>query len=240
MTSNLSPSLSTDTLTRAYFQTRFKPEPVRDYVWQCITNYLWPVLSAGFSKGLSDSAHVLELGAGYASWIKSLPVKNRHALDLNPDLRSVLDQQELRDIKSYVQSATDLKVFEDQSLDLVLASNLLEHLILDDAVKCAQEVFRVLKPGGRFCVIQPNFKLCPREYFDDYTHRTIFTDVSLTDLLETVGFETEKIWKRFVPFSMKGQSGKLSFLLPFYLRSPLKPLAGQMCLILKKPLKGQN
>ena len=63
-------------------------------------------------------------------------------------------------------------------------------------------------------MIQPNFRLAPRRYFDDYTHRTIFTDVSLCDWLEAAGFNIVKAIPRFLPLTVKSPGGSLSFLVP--------------------------
>ncbi|MDA0205972.1 MAG: hypothetical protein O2795_11585 [Acidobacteria bacterium] len=47
----------------------------------------------------------------------------------------------------------------------------------------------MLKPGGRLICVQPNFRLEPRRYFDDYTHKQIYTDVSFRDFLEANGLK---------------------------------------------------
>ena len=96
-------------------------------------------------------------------------------------------------------------------------------------------VYAKLRPGGRLVLIQPNFRLTARRYFDDYTHRTIFTDVSLPDLVASRGFRRERVEARFLPFSMQS---RLSFgyrLAPLYLRLPWRPLAGQMLVIASRP-----
>ena len=75
----------------------------------------------------------------------------------------------------------------------MFASNLLEHLARPPSSSArSREVRRVLRPDGRFVLMQPNFRYCVREYFDDYTHRTVFTHVSLADLLRAHGFEIER------------------------------------------------
>lgn len=38
--------------------------------------------------------------------------------------------------------------FEDESVDFVFSSHMLEHLFLDDARRLVSDIFRVLKPGG--------------------------------------------------------------------------------------------
>jgi len=214
-----------ETEIRSYYQTRLKPEPARGEVWKKITNYLLPYF------GLHKNADVLELGCGYGYWIGAVPARNRFALDVNPDIDNVLKQSDVIGVKTYVGSCSNLEMFSDQTLDLVLASNLLEHLELDEVFNTLNEVLRTLKKNGRFCLIQPNFALCPRQYFDDYTHRSIFTAVSLKEMLEAHNFQILYRWNRFLPFTMRGSNIRLVSFLPAYLRSPWKPFAGQMCMI---------
>lgn len=185
--------------------------------------------------GITKDMTVLELGAGYGSWIRSIDCRKKFALDVNPGLQKIFTDAGIEDAKTIVGSCTDLGHFSESSVDIVLASNLLEHLDRDEVVQCFSEVARVLRPGGRFCVIQPNFALCPESYFDDYTHKTIFTHVSLKDWLESSGFRVTHTFKRFLPLSMKDSSAaNLTFLVPLYLRSPWKPKAGQMAVIAEK------
>jgi hypothetical protein len=96
-------------------------------------------------------------------------------------------------------------------------------------------VARLLRRGGRVILIQPNFRYSWRSYFDDYTHRSIFTDVSLPAMLRAAGFNIEKVQPRFAPYSMQGTRVPLtSWLVKAYLLSPIKPAAGQMLVIARK------
>jgi len=219
------------TLSQGYFETRFAPNEARNQVWQSITRYLAPYWD------LPGHSSVLELGTGYGSWIRSVPAKEKHALDIHPELHDIFSKQGITGVKTKIGTCTDLSPWSSHSQDLILASNLLEHLAYDDVFKTVSEVKRVLKPGGKFCVVQPNFALCSKTYFDDFTHQTIFTDVGLKDLFMSHGLEEVRTWRRFMPFSMKTKFSRLTSLVPLYLRSPIKPLAGQMCLIVQKPKK---
>jgi hypothetical protein len=80
----------------------------------------------------------------------------------------------------------------------------------------------------RLIVLQPNFKFSFKQYFDDYTHKTIFTDKSLIDFLGALGFKCELNYPKFLPYSVKSKFGGFSWLIPFYLLSPIKSFAGQM------------
>ena len=77
--------------------------------------------------------------------------------------------------------------------------------------------------------VQPNFRYAWRTYFDDYTHRAVFTDTSLPALLRAHGFTIEQVQPRFLPYSMRERRLPIhSWMVRAYLRCPIKPVAGQM------------
>jgi hypothetical protein len=90
----------------------------------------------------------------------------------------------------------------------------------------------LLRPGGRFVIVQPNFRYAWRHYFDDYTHRSVFTDVSLPAMLRANGFRVLEVRRKFLPYSLQGARVPITrFLVSAYLRSPIKPMAGQMLVV---------
>jgi SAM-dependent methyltransferase len=211
-----------------YYQTRYREDQRRDWIWQKITeNFLrWDCVPV---KGSA-----LDLGCGYGSWIRSLPVENKHAVDINPSTPEIFKNNGLEKVQVHIRPCSDLSPIPTGSLDLVTTSNLLEHLEWKDIHATVREIHRILRKDGSLWIVQPNFYYCYRNYFDDFTHRSVFTHSSIQDLMESEGFRTQKIWPRFLPFSMKTKMSALSFVVPLYLRSPLKPLAGQMGCIFKK------
>ena len=78
-------------------------------------------------------------------------------------------------------------------------------------------------PGGRFIAIQPNFRLEPRRYFDDYTHRTAYTDAGFQDFLRSLGWRVEHAEPRFTPFTMKSRIPTAEWLVSLYLALPYRP-----------------
>ena len=80
-------------------------------------------------------------------------------------------------------------------------------------------------------LVQPNFRVRPKQYFDDYTHVSVFTDRSLPDLVEAHGFVRERVEARFLPLTMKSRLSFAHRIVPLYLRLPWRPLAGQMLVI---------
>ena len=92
-------------------------------------------------------------------------------------------------VRAIVGDCTDLTELDDATFDVVFASNLLEHLERSQSDRLLAEAMRVLRPGGRLILLQPNFRLQPGRYFDDYTHVAIFTDDSLADYLIASGWQ---------------------------------------------------
>lgn len=202
-----------------YFATRFVPDARRQGVWQHVARYL--------QRWMSADGALLDLGAGYADLANAAQCVRRVAFDLRPDLSNYTAVG----VEAEVGDVTDLRRFADASFDAVFASNLLEHLDWPQLERCVDEVVRVLKPGGHFIAVQPNFRLNPGRYFDDFTHRTIFTDQSLPDFLASRGLKATHREARFLPLTMKS---RLSFghrLVPLYLRLPFRPFAGQMLVV---------
>lgn len=206
-----------------YFVTRLRPDTSRDVVWSSIARYL--------QRYVPLSGTVLDLGAGYCSFINNIHAKERHAVDIS----SLVKRHASPGVRTWVRACDDLRVFQQGSVDVVFASNLFEHLTRESLDKTIQEIFRVLKKRGTLILVQPNFRYAYREYFDDYTHLLIFTHLSLCDLLASHGFRIQHCTPRFLPFSMRSRLPKSRFLVWLYLHSPIKPFASQMLIVASKP-----
>lgn len=206
-----------------YFATRFAEDPRRVQMWTHLTRYL--------ARYVPANAAVLELGAGYCYFINAVPARRKVAVDLSETVKRAAAPG----VETVVGDAIEaLKAMPDAQFDFVFASNFLEHFEWPALDVMARELHRVLKPGGRFAVVQPNFRLQPGRYFDDYTHRAIFTDVSLADWLASHDFAVRVMVPRFLPFTVKSRLGGLTFLMPLYLRLPWRPLAGQMLAVVER------
>lgn len=203
----------------SYFESRFSTDPSRDALWR--------VLCAHLERDFTGHDAVLELGGAYCNFINNVRAGTKHVVDLFPDL----PRYAAAGVQSHVQSCTNLDSLPAAYFDVVFASNLLEHLTREETRQTLESVLRVLKPAGRLLLIQPNFRLSYRRYFDDYTHVQIFTDVGLQDFLNSSGFVCEKVMARFLPFSLKTTGPKWPWLLRLYLALPVRPLAGQMYVV---------
>ncbi len=204
-----------------YFRTRMSGNPNRARVWAHICRYL--------ERFIAPDADVLELGAGWCDFANEVRAARVVAIDLDEVVLAAAAQH----VEAIVGDCTDLSMFAPHTFDVVFASNLLEHLDRAAAERLLLEATRVLRPGGRLILMQPNFRLNPGSYFDDYTHVAIYTDRSLSDHLVSLGWLVEVVMPRFLPLTLKSRASRLTFLVPAYLRSPIKPLAGQMLVIVR-------
>jgi hypothetical protein len=127
-----------------------------------------------------------------------------------------------------VGQVTELEFLPDASVDFVFASNLFEHLTQAQFAEVLAQLKRKARRGATLNIVQPNYRRAYKEYFDDYTHLTVYSDVSLCDFLEAHGWSVIECMPGFLPFSLKSRLPVLPWLIRLYLRLPWKPLAKQM------------
>ena len=75
----------------------------------------------------------------------------------------------------------------DNSMDVIYTKSFLEHFYYPE--RFLKEALRVLKPGGLIVNMVPDWESNYRKYYDDYTHRTPFTSISLRHIHLIHGFE---------------------------------------------------
>lgn len=207
-----------------YHSVHLTEDPARAVVWRAVADHL--------SGWIAPDARVLELGAGYCCWINAVRAGRKVAVDSWPGFAD----HAAADVQAIVMDAANgLRSLGAGQFDVVLASNFLEHFEPGAAARIVADVAALLRPGGRFLIVQPNFRYAFRQYFDDYTHRSVFTDVSLPNLLRAQGFAIETVQPRYLPYSMRGRQFPISgWLVRMYLMSPIKPWAGQMLVVGRK------
>ncbi|MCS7041228.1 MAG: class I SAM-dependent methyltransferase [Bryobacteraceae bacterium] len=200
-----------------YFATRFRYDPRREILWKALCDFY-------FSRLAPPDGHVLELGAGYCHFINNIRAARKTAVDLSADCA----RYAAPGVRFHEGSVTDLSFLEDGSVDLAFASNLFEHLTQAEFSRCLRELKRTLKPSGQLVILQPNFRRAYKEYFDDYTHISVYSDVSLCDFLQANGYRILECRPGFLPFSIVSRLPVRRSLILLYLLSPWKPFAKQM------------
>jgi ubiquinone/menaquinone biosynthesis C-methylase UbiE len=87
---------------------------------------------------------------------------------------------------------SDLSFIEDNLFDLVVSGESIEHVTEAEGSHVCEEVFRVLQPGGRFCVDTPNARLTriqnPPHGLIHPEHKKEYTPRELRTVLSRAGF----------------------------------------------------
>jgi phospholipid N-methyltransferase len=206
-----------------YHSVRFPFDPRRAPVWRAIARYL--------QAWVDPDQPLLELGAGYGEFTRPIHASQKWALEQNSALVDHWDPS----VQPLIQAVLDPWAIPDASLGTVFASNFFEHFSLEQGAEILTQAMQKLRPGGRIVCVQPNVRLEPRRYFDDYTHRTAYTDQGFRDFLTALGWNVVHAEPRFMPFTMKSRMPTAEWLVELYLALPIRPLAGQFLAIAEKP-----
>jgi SAM-dependent methyltransferase len=200
-----------------YHETRFAPDARRRTLWVALWRYY-------FSRQIEPGHCVLDLGCGYGEFINAVVARRRIAVDAWPGFTSHVDPG----VEAVVGPVTDLGFLPDASVDFAFASNVFEHLSHDELRTVLDQLRSKLAPGGTLNILQPNYRFAYREYFDDYTHVTIYSHVGLRDFLEANRYEVLDVRPRFLPLTIKSRLPVTPLMIRLYLASPFKPLGKQM------------
>lgn len=203
-----------------YHESRLTKDAKRERVWAALWRYF-------FSKRIGAGDCVLDLGCGYGEFINQVVARRR----IGVDLWDGMPDHVAPGVETIVGPVTDLSKIEDGAVDYAFSSNLFEHLTKAELAEVLRQLKSKLAPGGTLTTVQPNYRFCAREYFDDYTHVTVWSHVSLADFLEANGYEVVEVRPRFLPLTVKSRLPVWGPLIAAYLASPVKPLGKQMLLV---------
>ena len=204
-------------MTSGYHDSRLVYDAKRAVVWKALWRYY-------FCNRINTESAVLDMGCGYCEFINNVVARERIALDTWPEFEQHLNPG----IRAILSSVTDLSDIADRSIDYAFASNLFEHLTQSDASDALVQLRAKLKPDGRLTLLQPNYRYCTSEYFDDYTHVSVWSHVSIADFLGAHGFEVIELHPRFLPLTIKSHLPVWSPLIGLYLALPFSPMGKQM------------
>lgn len=193
---------------------------------------MWKILCHDFFQHyVALESRVLELGAGYCEFINNIQARQKLVVDINPDVRNFANP----DVRITLGSTSRMDKINDHSIDMVFASNFFEHLSREEISATFQEVYRVLVPGGKFMVLQPNIRFCAKDYWMFFDHVTPIDDRAFVEGLEINGFEILEVIDRFLPYSTKSRLLKGLFLVRLYIRLKLAwRIWGQQSFILSR------
>jgi SAM-dependent methyltransferase len=139
--------------------------------------------------GTGVRPRILDLGCGTGRNIVTLQ-EFGDAVGLDLEERA-LELSWERGVRSLVQASAEALPFLDDSFDVVLALDLLEHL--DDDLAGASEIARVLRPGAQLLVFAPAYRwLWGHQDVVSHHHRR-YTPRSLAGVIESAGLRISRL-----------------------------------------------
>jgi hypothetical protein len=177
---------------------------------------VWREIAPFIHAQLGQPQRVLDPAAGRGEFINAAPAAERWAIDQV----AYAEGTYAPGVHSVVSDIFDAEL-PAAHFGGIFVSNFLEHLLSQEAV--ATFLGRMLEtaaPGGRIAIMGPNFRYCPREYFDMADHTLIFTHRAIAEHVYAAGFEVERIEPRFLPYSFTGRLPPSPALTRRYLRTP--------------------
>jgi SAM-dependent methyltransferase len=183
----------------------------KDLIWKEICPFLQRLVP------IAADDVVLDLACDRGDFIRNIVAGDRWATDM-------------RDVSEHLPSDVHFVQANGLNLsnhlpsayfDVVFMSNYLEHLTASEDVIAQLEVARrLIKPGGKVVVLQPNIRLVGGAYWDFIDHQVALTERSLIEAAELAGLETSRVIARFLPFTTKSRLPRNPWLVRWYLRFP--------------------
>ncbi len=179
---------------------------------------VWKVLCRDFfQKYVQPTDTVLDIGAGQCEFINNIECQERVAVDLNPMIHDYARD----DVQVFLTTITDLTEIEDETIDVVFASNIFEHLPDKTTfVKSLREIHRVLRRNGHLLILQPNIRVLGGKYWDFLDHSLPLTDLTLVEALNLTDFKVLEVRRRFLPYTSLGRIPSYPWLVQLYLLMP--------------------
>lgn len=219
------------TVDREIYRTRFGEESIGGKIT------LWEVLCAHFfnKKYIPPDSRVLDVGAGACEFLNAIEAKEKIGIDHNPDAANFAGD----DIRLIIDDFdTGLATISDETIDRCMASNVFEHLPNKEYLfNCLSEIFRILAPGGKLIVMQPNFAAVKERFYDFCDHTLPLTEKGMAEALLSCGYELEMVRARFLPYTTKSRYPSWPILVRLYLLVPFvhRFMGQQMLIVARKP-----
>lgn len=149
-------------------------------------------------KILKDEVKALDIGCGRGEWISLLNENgfNARGIDINESMVKVASQKGLNAAVS--DALGELKSLEENSLDIITAFQVVEHIKFDDVLELIKEAKRVLAPCGILILETPNpenIMVGTQWFYLDATHKNPIPCELLSFATHYYGLERNFIFK---------------------------------------------
>lgn len=208
---------------------------LKKILWLEVIRHLKPYLGLKIDR-------VLEIGSGRGEFINQVKAKEKHAVDLILPTVNALNADVIFHQIDLTKNNLDFNV----KFDLIFSSNTLEHIDLTSVHSVIEKIGQLLETHGSLVLIGPNFQTAYKHYYDDPTHITALSHITLILICKKYGLTPRIVIPKFLPYTMQSSLGGPQFLeryptlarilLRLYLVSPYRPLSGQFALVFTKLL----
>lgn len=161
-----------------------KSHPLNDYPSK-LCAYLFQIFN--LQKGMK----MLEPGCGRSEFLQNFKNLGLEVvgLDISDEAKNYDHNFEIK-----VCDVENEKLpFKDNTFDVIYSKSFIEHLYYPE--RYLSEAYRILKPGGLLITLVPDWESNYKIYFDDFTHRTPFTQISLKDAYLMHNFKEVRVFK---------------------------------------------
>lgn len=139
---------------------------------------------------------VMDLGCGRGEWLELLSQANIEAFGVDTNSVQIAEGRELGLDLRLADAVATLVEAETDSLSVISAHHLIEHLPFDTVAWITREAMRVLAPGGLLLFETPNTRnvlVGATTFHTDPTHLKPMPEQVMGVLLETAGFHPVEI-----------------------------------------------
>lgn len=133
----------------------------------------------------------LDLGCGRGEWLELMRRLDIPASGVDLNAAQIAEAREAGLAVEELDARAALAKADDDSLSVISAHHLIEHIPFRDVAWIAREALRVLAPGGLLIFETPNPRnvlVGATSFHNDPTHLRPLTDPVLSVLLETAGY----------------------------------------------------
>lgn len=168
---------------------------------------------------IGSGKKVLNIGIGNGFLEKLLVEKNCDVSCLDPSESAIENIKKALGLGDKAKSGYSQAIpFDDYGFDVVVMSEVLEHLDTEVLNKTLEEVKRVLKKGGEFIgtvpadeLLESSVVVCPdcSKQFHRWGHMQSFSDIRLTNILKQSFNHVDVKRKIFIDFEQLNWKGKV-------------------------------
>jgi SAM-dependent methyltransferase len=137
-------------------------------------------------------SNIVDLGCGCGAlvlFLQEIGYRNVLGLETSPGQVEFARQLGVRSVE-FGDLVPFLRNTADEVFDVVVVFDVIEHFCKEEVLEIMDQVYRVLRPGGRLIVHAPNAEgiFGSRIFWSDFTHEMAFTREGLRQLTCASGF----------------------------------------------------